>query len=181
MSLGKAFPTVLAGAREGSEWAWTQIHREFAGPVTGYLAGRGAREPEDVASETFLQVANGIGSFEGDEAAFRSWVFVIAHRRMLDDRRAVGRRPRSADVDPATLELAGGNAEGEALANIASGDAQALLEDLSDDQRNVLLLRIVGGFSVAETAAITGKRSGAVKTLQHRALAALRARIPPDL
>jgi RNA polymerase sigma-70 factor, ECF subfamily len=50
----------------------------------------------------------------------------------------------------------------------------ALLDQLSEDQREVVLLRIVGDLSLEQTATALGKRVGAVKALQHRALAALR-------
>ena len=61
--------------------------------MTGYLASRGAHELEDLAAETFLQVARNIQNFEGGEEAFRSWVFVISHRRLIDVRRKRGRSP----------------------------------------------------------------------------------------
>src|SRR5664279_5241415 len=105
MTLGEPFATILTAARHGEEWAWAAIYRDLVGPVTGYLASRGAADPEDLASETFLQVARGLANFEGDEAAFRSWVFVIAHRRMQDSRRSAMRRPRRTDSDAET-ELA---------------------------------------------------------------------------
>ena len=93
MPLGANFEPALGAAKSGAEWAWALLYRDLAGPVTGYLASRGAPEPEDLAAETFLQVARNIQSFEGGEEAFRSWVFVIAHRRLLDVRRKRGRSP----------------------------------------------------------------------------------------
>jgi RNA polymerase sigma-70 factor (ECF subfamily) len=56
---------------------------------------------------------------------------------------------------------------------LAAADLASLLGTLTDDQRDVLLLRIVADLSVAETAAVLGKPTGAIKSLQHRALAAL--------
>ena len=80
------FDIVLAAAKAGAEWAWGVLFRSLAGPVTGYLASRGASDPEDLTSEAFLQIARNIHSFDGSESAFRSWVFVIAHRRLIDSR-----------------------------------------------------------------------------------------------
>ncbi|HLT95907.1 MAG TPA: sigma factor, partial [Acidimicrobiia bacterium] len=76
-------PNRIERARRGDEAAWGEIYRELAGPVTGYLAGLGVTDAEDIAGEVFLQVARDIHKFEGTESSFRSWVFVIAHRRAI--------------------------------------------------------------------------------------------------
>ena len=89
------FQTTLAAAKAGAEWAWADLYRDLAGTVTGYLRSRGAADADDLTSETFLQVARNIKSFDGDYQSFRSWVFVIAHRRLLDARRAGGRQPKT--------------------------------------------------------------------------------------
>ncbi len=172
MPLGANFSSALGAAKSGAEWAWALLYRDLAGPVTGYLASRGAPEPEDLAAETFLQVARNIQSFEGGEEAFRSWVFVIAHRRLIDVRRQRGRSPElvalSEDDRP------GGDVEGEALERLVADDLRRALEVLTVDQRDVLSLRVIGNLTLEETAAVVGKRIGAVKALQRRALIALR-------
>ena len=176
-SFGEGFDSALAAAKVGEEWAWSALYRHLSGPVTGYLMGHGASEPEDLASETFLQVAKGIHTFEGDEAAFRSWVFVIAHRRLVDSRRVVFRRPAMAESsaeDASPDRLQGGNVEDDALAGLDSGEVQETLAPLTRDQRDVILLRVVADLSVAATARILGKSDGAVRVLQHRAIEALR-------
>jgi RNA polymerase sigma factor (sigma-70 family) len=177
VTLGEPFAAILVAARQGEEWAWAAIYRDLVGPVTGYLASRGAEEPEDLASEAFLQVARGLASFEGDEAAFRSWVFVIAHRRMQDARRAAKRRPQrtDADADEALAAIgAAGSVEDEAMGALRDERLAAALERLGDAHREVLALRVVGDLSVSDTATIMRKSPGAIKVLQHRALRALR-------
>lgn len=61
----ETFQSTLEEARSGAEWAWASLYTELAGPVTGYLASRGASEPEDTTSEVFLQVARNIQGFVG--------------------------------------------------------------------------------------------------------------------
>ncbi|HUG32764.1 MAG TPA: sigma-70 family RNA polymerase sigma factor [Acidimicrobiia bacterium] len=174
MTLGDAaFRSVLAAAKSGADWAWSNLFRDLFGPVTGYLASRGASEPEDTASEVFLKVASNIHDFEGDEASFRSWVFVIAHRSLIDDRRHRSRRPDLASALPDTASE-GGNVEDEAVDSLVTAELLEAFELLTDTQRDVLALRIVAGLSVDQTAQVLGKRTGAVKALQHRALASLR-------
>jgi RNA polymerase sigma-70 factor (ECF subfamily) len=170
----ETFAETLASAKAGSEAAWATLYRRLAGPVTGYLGSRGATDPEDVAAETFLQVARNIAGFEGGEAAFRSWVFVIAHRRLIDMRRAKQRRPRIDTLPDDEPDPGGGDVEEEAIGNLMAAELITALDVLTEDQRDVLYLRIIGDLSVEDTALVIGKREGAVKALQRRALQALR-------
>jgi len=174
MALGGTFPTVLAAAQAGSEWAWEAIYLDLAGAVRGYLRAHGAVEPDDLVGEVFLQLARNIGTFEGEESGFRSWVFTVAHHRLVDERRSRGRRPLDL-IDDSALEAAAptGDVEHDAVERLSAEEAKGLLEHLSSDQRDVLLLRILGGLTVDEVAAAIGKRPGAVKALQRRALASL--------
>lgn len=168
------FATVLDAAKDGQEWAWQLLFERVAGPVTGYLTGRGSPDPEDTAGETLLQVARNINGFEGDEDSFRSWVFVIAHRRMIDARRASSRRPVIGSLEKAGDQRAASETEDEALASLLSPEMTDALAALTDTQREVLLLRTVADLSLEDVAQILGKRVGAIKGLQRRGLTALR-------
>lgn len=164
---------ILEAAKGGEEWAWEVIYRQLAGPVTGYLALRGAPEPEDQASETLFDVARNIDRFEGDESSFRSWVFVIAHRRLIDARRRQGRRLETTPLHDGELHPMG-DVENEALDNLALAEVVDLLEPLTDDQRDVIALRMIADLSLEETAEVMGKRVGAIKALQRRAVGNLK-------
>lgn len=168
-----SFEETLAAARQGEDWAWEILYGDLAGPVTGYLRSRGARDPEDVAGETFLQVARDIHRFTGDEASFRSWVFVIAHRRLIDHRRSLERRP-DASVLLEDHEAPGGDVEDEAMKSLDGMWVQEILDELTDEQRHVLTLRVIADLSLRQTAEVMGKRVGAIKALQRRALASAR-------
>ncbi|MBW3663662.1 MAG: RNA polymerase sigma factor [Actinobacteria bacterium] len=169
MSL-EAFDDVLAAAQAGAGWAFERLYEHLAPTVTGYLRLQGAREPDDVASETFLAVFRGLGSFEGTEQQFRSWVFTIAHRRLLDERRYWSRRPSTTELEPGTDVPTGETTEDDVVHKLRQEQVGELLADLPSTQRDVLLLRIVGGLTVDETADTIGKRPGAVKQLQRRGL-----------
>jgi RNA polymerase sigma-70 factor (ECF subfamily) len=173
--IGANFPAVLERARQRDERALEVIYRDLAPAVLGYVRGRGVADPEDVASEVFISLVRGLGSFEGDERAFRSWAFTIAHHRIVDARRAASRRPEEPADLPNLAIIAGGSApvEQEVLFKVGEAETLAMLDALTEDQRAVVLLRILVGLSVAEVAAVLGKREGAVKTLQRRALARL--------
>lgn len=173
--LGAAFPEVLTAAQAGGAWAFERLWTSLAPAVTGYLRVQGAREPEDLASEVFLNVFRGLGRFAGGEEQFRSWVFTIAHRRLTDERRRRGRRPDPRPLDDLPNETAGAApaAEHPALDALATARVQAVCERLVPDQRDVLLLRLVAGLTVDEIAAALEKSPGAVKALQRRGLAAI--------
>jgi RNA polymerase sigma factor (sigma-70 family) len=171
-----SFAELLQGAKDGEPWAWERIFRTYAPPVTGYLALRGADEPEDLTSETLFHVARSIESFTGTEESFRSWIFVIAHRRLIDARRSAGRRVSQVELKADLVET-GGDVESEALDNLALAEMQELLEPLTEEQRSVVALRLIADLSLERTAEIVGKRVGSVKALQRRALASLKRHI----
>ncbi len=172
--LGANFSHILSGARAGAEWAWTSIYADLAPVVLGYLRAQGAAEPEDVTGEVFLHVVRDLDRFEGDEPAFRSWVFVIAHHRLLDDVRRSKRRPVEPMAEVPTEVTRVADVEAEVLQTLATERVRRIIEGLSPDQRDVLLLRVLGGLTVAEVAEAVGKRPGAVKALQRRGLTAIR-------
>lgn len=169
------FKATLEAARAGDEAAWSRIFAGLAPVVLGYLRANGASEPEDVLSETFLQVARDLARFDGDERGFRAWVFSIAHHRLLDAARGAARRPVDPVAEPPEPKRAeaADDAATEALAKIGAREVREVLAVLSEDQRAVLTLRILGDLTVADVATAIGKRPGAVKALQRRGLAAV--------
>ena len=163
----------IEAARAGDPRGFDTLFRAFGSSVAGYLRARSTGDPDGIANDVFLRVFRTIGSFQGDAAGFRAWLFTIAHHAAVDDARR--RRRRLTEVPLAWApDVTGGDVEGEVDALLARERVDAVLRSLSPDQRDVLLLRIVADLSVADTARILGKSFEAVKALQHRALGALR-------
>ena len=104
---------------------------------------------------------------------FRAWLFTIAHHAAVDDSRRRKRRVRESALERVP-DAVGGDVEAEVMARLAHERVQSMLALLSDDQRDVLTLRIVADLSVEDTAAILGKGYEAVRATQRRGLAALR-------
>jgi RNA polymerase sigma factor (sigma-70 family) len=175
------FESALSAARTGADWAWREIYEADAPVVLGYLRGRGAGDPEDLTGEVFAQVVRDLGGFQGGRRAFRAWLLTIARNRLFDERRRRARRPEQPHPDPTSaVEASGGiaaDAADDALARLELERVTRMLGALSDDQRDVILLRIIGDLSLEEVARVVGKRRGAVKQLQRRGLAALRKRL----
>ncbi len=176
--LREQFPRILAAACAGGEWAWRELYDAIAPQLTRYLRARGVPEPDDVVGETFVRVVRYIDGFDGDEAAFRTWVFTIGRNLVVDDLRRQARRPVDAVADEQLVAAAPtGNAEDDAMRDLALAHVEQILDHLSVDQRDVLLLRILGGLTIPEIAQVAGKKEGAVKMLQARGLAAIRTKI----
>lgn len=179
--IGAGFDAVLAAARSGAPWALAGLYQAVSPVVIGYLRVQGAADPEDLTNEVFLGVLRAIGSFEGDEDGFRAWVFTIAHSRLVDQRRRSECRPQIAEDDEDTrLDRVGGDTEHDALERLSAQRVQSLCEQLVPDQRDVLLLRLMGGLTIEAIAETLGKSEGAVKALQRRGLINLRKILEPD-
>jgi RNA polymerase sigma-70 factor (ECF subfamily) len=172
------FPRILAAAKAGGDWAWRELYVATAPALTRYLRARGVPDADDVVGETFLRVVRHIEGFEGDEGRFRTWVFTIGRNLVVDEIRRRARRPSDATPDEG-LVAAGpsGDTEDDAMARVGVDHVREVLARLSPDQRDVLLLRILGGLTIAEIAGVIGKREGAVKMLQARGIAGLRTQI----
>lgn len=164
----------MLAARRGRQSAWDAIYRDLAPPLLGYARSQNAPDPEDLVGEVFLEVVRSLGRFEGhEEERFRGWVFTIARRRLIDARRRSGRRPTEL-TEPAELAERAGSYEEDALARLSLDDVRSLLSCLSEDQREVMVLRLVAGLRTNEIAEVTGRHPEAVKGLAKRALARLR-------
>lgn len=168
---------MLAAACAGSPWALQVLYDSLNGPVHAFCRTRGAAEPDDVASEVFLAVFTSLREFSGDEQQFRSWVFTIAHRRIVDSFRRSSRRPVTTPYLPESDGRRTASGEDDALVSLATQRVRERIADLPPDQRDVLLLRILGDLTIEQIAVALGKSDGAVKALQRRALASLRKRI----
>jgi RNA polymerase sigma-70 factor (ECF subfamily) len=172
--VGEAFPSILTAAQSGGSCAFERLYAAFAPPVAGYLRLQGAADPDDLTNEVFLNVFTALGSFTGDEGQFRSWVFTIAHHRLVDERRSAARRPQMTAEEVQEQPDVGGDVEDEVLRRLSVERIRTLCDRLAPDQRDVLLLRMLSAMTIEQVAEALGKPTTAVKSLQRRALAAIR-------
>jgi RNA polymerase sigma-70 factor (ECF subfamily) len=175
LRLGDAFDSILDAARAGADWAWERIYDSLSPTLLGYLRARGAPDPENVMGEVLAQLVRDIGRFRGDEAGFRSWVFVMAHHRLLDDLRRRRRRPESPASHESMAEIEDvRTVEADVVEAATRRELRSLLDQLTPAQRDVVLLRVFGGLKIEEVARALGRRTGAVKALQRRAFETLK-------
>lgn len=181
-SMADDFAATLAAARAGHDGGFAALYEALVRPVAGYLRTRGVPEVEDATSEVFLDVFRGLARFSGDEPAFRAWVFTIAHRRAVDAHRRSARGPSTVPLDETPVRRTpdrgvARSAEDVALDGLALERVHDVLAGLTDGQRDVLLLRVVGDLTVDQVADVLGLSPGAVKALQRRGLDALGRRL----
>jgi RNA polymerase sigma-70 factor (ECF subfamily) len=154
--------------------------------VLPYCRTRLARHPrvigsaEDVAQDICLAVLTALTRYQLRGLSFRAFVYGIAAHKVTDAFRAAvrDRSEPMAEVDDTAMDQDG--PEQRVLQAEQSERLGRLLAVLSDRQRETLVLRVVIGLSAAETAQIVGSTPGAVRVLQHRALACLRAALASD-
>jgi RNA polymerase sigma-70 factor, ECF subfamily len=133
-------------------------------------------DAEDLTTQTFLRMLESIGKFRWQSAPFSAWLFRIAHNLAMDHFRANKRwQPEEEVPEPVADETT--SAETGALESIGRKSMLELIEELSPEQQQVLTLKFVFNFANAEAATILGKSEGAIKSLQHRALASLQKQL----
>lgn len=164
---------LVVRARQGERAALGALYDRYRDRVARLAAGRlgDAEKAEDVTSETFEAMLRGLGGYRPG-TDFEAWLFTIAHRRVNDHFRRVGRR-REVALEEAAHPSTGGP-EDAALAAEARTEAARAFGELRPDQQEILALRVLAGLSAAQVGTILDKSEGAVRVMQHRALTALR-------
>jgi RNA polymerase sigma factor (sigma-70 family) len=164
---------VLSAARVGAPWALERIYRELSPAVAGLFRAQGADDPDDLTSEVFVGVLRNLAWFDGTAKSFRSWVFTIAYRRLVDERRHRARRPPILPLAARPEPAAADDVHAQVERTLAAERVRALCDQLVPAQRDVLLLRVFGDLTIDQVAAVIGKSRGAVKALQRRAYATI--------
>jgi RNA polymerase sigma-70 factor (ECF subfamily) len=165
-------------AQRGDRLALEELYLLHFDRIYSYLhMSVGTRhDAEDLTTQTFVKMLEAIGRFQWRAVPFSAWLFRIAHNLAMDHFRA-SRRWQPEEEVPESAQGEESSAEEQAIASLGQTSMLELIERLSPEQRQVLTLKFVFRFSNAETAAILGKTEGAVKSLQHRALASLQKHV----
>jgi RNA polymerase sigma-70 factor, ECF subfamily len=133
-------------------------------------------DAEDLTNQTFVKMIESIARFQWRKVPISAWLFRIAHNLAVDHFR-VHRRWQPQEAPPEQPGAAVQSAEEQALDTIGRRSMLELIEGLSLEQQQVLTLKFGFSFSNREVATILGKTEGAIKSLQHRALASLQRRM----
>jgi RNA polymerase sigma-70 factor, ECF subfamily len=164
--------------QKGDRDALEELYLEHFDRIYSYLhmTVGNRHDAEDLTTQTFLKMLESIGRFRWGTAPFSAWLFRIAHNLAMDHFRA-RRRWQPEDEVPEPEGAVESSAEEEAMRVLSGESMLELIEQLSDEQRQVLILKFVFDFSNVEAATVLDKTEGAVKSLQHRALASLQRHV----
>ena len=166
---------LIARWNAGDQRAATELVERHAPAVTRFIASLGATsEPAELVQDTFVRAFGALDGYRG-ESSLRSWLFTIARRLVLDERRA-GRRDRlHVTIDDAGPELVSAD---DVLGGVVADESEARVREavarLTPTQREVFLLRVVEGLSYKEIAGVAGTTEGAARVHYHNAMKAVK-------
>jgi len=161
-------------AQQGERAALEELYLIHFDRIYSYLhmSVGNRHDAEDLTTQTFLKMLESIGRFRWQSAPFSAWLFRIAHNLAMDHFRARKRVQPEEEV-PEPIGSEEPSAELEAMQSIGRQSMLELIDKLSPEQQQVLTLKFVFNFPNADVAKILDKTEGAIKSLQHRALASL--------
>jgi RNA polymerase sigma factor (sigma-70 family) len=175
-STDHTFQELLDSARRGHSKSFEQIYTKLNQRVHAYVRVRGAIDPEGMVNDVFLAVFTRLGSFSGNEAQFNAWVFTISRNKLIDETRKQQRRVREVSSEEQGVSQivartsAAENVEDQAIVQLTTEGLAERLQFLTDEQRDAMLLRVIGDLSIEAIAEIMDKQPGAVRGLLRRAI-----------
>lgn len=161
-------------AQNGDKEAFTELYETYFGKLYRYVVARiGNRaEAEDMTQQVFVKAYKSISSYRWRGVPFSAWLFRIAHNLVVDFFRKESKRPTVPLEE--SLVASNDNVQQVVERRLDVERVMAATRQLTAAQREVVSLRFAGGLAIAEVARVMGKSEGAVKALQHSAIAALR-------
>ncbi|HEY2376295.1 MAG TPA: RNA polymerase sigma factor [Gemmatimonadaceae bacterium] len=170
---GQSDLDLIARWRRGDEHAATELVARHAQALARFACSFGAiDEADDLVQDTFVRAFNSLDGFRG-ESSFRTWLFTIERRLLLDRRRAEKRRPIRVEVQEGDAAT-----EYDALDSMVAGEAanrvREAMKKLSPTQREVFTLRVAQGLSYKEIADLVGTTEGAARVHYHNAMRAVK-------
>ncbi|MWA02074.1 sigma-70 family RNA polymerase sigma factor [Actinomadura sp. LD22] len=170
-------------AREGDAEAFGSLYDHYVELVYRYVYYRvGVHSlTEDLTSETFLRALRRIRDFRWQGKDFGAWLVTIARNLVADHFKSGRYRLEVCTAEPVEPETPQEGPERAVLDAMTHRTLLAAVRRLGSEQQECVVLRFMHGLSVAETALIMDKKSGAIKALQYRAVRSLARMLPDDL
>jgi RNA polymerase sigma-70 factor, ECF subfamily len=166
---------LIAQAKQYEPEAVSMIYQRYADRIFRYIFYRVGEQAlaEDLLSDVFVRALEALPRYSDEGRPFEAWLYRIAHARVVDHYRRQNVR-RTTELNPFMRADEGDDPDQTVDRQEDARQVRSALLSLSEDQQQVIALRFAGNYSVAEIAALLAKTEGAVRSLQHRALAALR-------
>ena len=165
---------LIRAAQSGKESAISELYDAYVDNIYRYFVYRvnRAEDAEDLTAEVFLRFVEGINSYQDRDIPILAWLYRIAHARLIDYYRQQNRIGTTLDEEIISVS-AEDDVDAELMATYHLDKLRAALATLTDDQKQVIILRFIEGHSLQKTAELVGKTVGAVKLLQHRGIESL--------
>lgn len=169
---------LLKKAQNGDKDAFAELYREHVQAIFRYVYNRVSDRQlaEDLTGDIFTRALQGLSSYQDQGKPLLAWLYRIAHARVVDHYRRVDRRPDESDVDAVPISVTPDMDE-RLLRQQAARALRDAITYLTDEQQQVIVLRFIEGYRIEEVATVMGKKSNAIKALQHRALRSLGSRL----
>ena len=166
-------------AAHGDTEAFSLLYERYVTRIYNYIYYRTGNqyEAEDLTSRVFHRALHHISHYDNRGVPFSAWLYRIAHNLVANWHRDQGRRPTVPLEDYSVTAVPGNHPEAEAMASEEQRVLLNAVRRLPPDRQQLLILKFVERLSNAEVGAIMGRTEGAVKSLYHRTLTALREEI----
>lgn len=170
-------------AQDGDAEAFGELYDHYVTMVHRYVYHRvGDRATaEDVTSETFVRALRRIDSLSFQGRDVGAWLVTIARNIIRDHVKSSRYRLEVSTADMRDADQATDGPEDAVVAHLTNRELLACVQQLGSEQQECIVLRFIHGLSVSETAEIMGKKDGAIKALQHRAVRRLAGLLPDGL
>ncbi|MGY1651458.1 sigma-70 family RNA polymerase sigma factor [Geodermatophilus sp. SYSU D01119] len=175
--------TLVRQAQDGDAEAFGRLYDHYVTLVYRYVLHRvGDRaQAEDFTSETFVRALRRIDSLSFQGRDVGAWLVTIARNIIRDHVKSSRFRLEVTTADMRDADQATDGPEDAVVARLTNEQLLACIRQLGSEQQECISLRFLQGLSVSETAAVMGKKDGAIKALQHRAVRRLASLLPEGL
>lgn len=165
---------LIQQAQTGSGEAFAALYREHVQQIHRYIYYRTRDEQltEDLTADVFTKAIEGLPRYVDQGKPLISWLYRIAHARVVDFYRRQDRRPTATNVEEANLSVTP-DMDANLVKQHASQALLTAIQSLTDDQQQVIILRFIEGLPIETVAEQLGKKGNAIKALQFRAVRSL--------
>jgi RNA polymerase sigma-70 factor (ECF subfamily) len=165
---------LIQAAQQGDSRAFASLYRAYVDRIYRYIYYRvdSAETAEDLTSEVFLRMLEGLPTYQDRAVPLLVWLYRIAHARVIDHYRRSRRTSRHENIERLELGV-DPDLDASLVSAYRSEQLQEALRTLTDGQRQVIVLRFIEGYNLENTARILDKTVDAIKAMQYRALQAL--------
>ncbi|MHB8626569.1 MAG: RNA polymerase sigma factor [Aggregatilineales bacterium] len=166
--------TLIKAAQRGDQQAFATLYRSHVDKIYRYILYRveSGVTAEDLTADVFMRALEGLARYECGPSPWIAWLYSIANARVIDHYRRNGRVSQKEVLEETTASV-DPDLDGRVMTTFSQTVIQVAIHSLNAEQQQVVIYRFIEGYSLEKTATLLGKTIGAVKTMQHRALASM--------